>query len=240
MEKEEILQELEEKAELINIKLNEEQKEKFYNYMQMLIEWNKKINLTAITEPKEIILKHFIDSLTISKYIERGTKLIDIGTGAGFPGIPLKIYDSTLEITLLDSLNKRITFLNEVIEKLKLNNIETIHGRIEDIAQKEEYREKYDIVTSRAVSNLNILAEYMIPLNKIGGISICMKGTEIEEELNDAKNAIKLLGGKTEKVEEFDLVNENIKRNIIIIKKEKRTSSKYPRKAGMPSRKPIK
>lgn len=240
MEKEEILQELEEKAELINIKLNEEQKEKFYNYMQMLIEWNKKINLTAITEPKEIILKHFIDSLTISKYIERGTKLIDIGTGAGFPGIPLKIYDSTLEITLLDSLNKRITFLNEVIEKLKLNNIETIHGRIEDIAQKEEYREKYDIVTSRAVSNLNILAEYMIPLNKIGGISICMKGTEIEEELNDAKNAIKLLGGKIEKVEEFDLVNENIKRNIIIIKKEKRTSSKYPRKAGMPSRKPIK
>lgn len=240
MEKEKILQELEEKAKLINIELNEEQKEKFYNYMNLLIEWNKKINLTAITEPKEIILKHFIDSLTISKYIKDDSKIIDVGTGAGFPGIPLKIYNPTLKITLLDSLNKRIIFLKEVIQKLELKDIEAIHGRIEDIAQEKEYREKYDIVTSRAVSTLNVLSEYMIPFSKKEGKSICMKGIDIENELEDAKNAIKTLGGKTEQVEEFKLANEDIKRNIIIIKKEKSTPNKYPRKAGIPSKNPIK
>lgn len=240
MKKEEILQELEEKAKIIDIKLDEEQKGKFYRYMNLLIEWNKKVNLTAIIEPKEIILKHFIDSLTISKHIKNNSNIIDIGTGAGFPGIPLKIYNPTLKITLLDSLNKRITFLNEVIQELELKDIEAIHGRIEDIAQEKQYREKYDIVTSRAVASLNILSEYMIPFNKTGGKSICMKGAEVEEELEDAKNAIKTLGGKIEKVEEFKLANEDIKRNIIIIKKEKNTPNKYPRKAGTPTKNPLK
>lgn len=219
--------------------ITEEQQNQFYNYMNMLIEWNNKINLTAITEPDQIILKHFIDSITILKEIDDKSKIIDVGTGGGFPGIPLKIMNNSLEIVLLDSLNKRINFLNEVIQKLKLKNINSIHFRVEEAGQNIKYREKFDVATSRAVASLNILVEYMLPLIKVGGICICMKGSEIEEEIENSKKAIDILGGKIEKIESFTLANTDIKRNIVIIKKIKETPNRYPRKAGTPSKEPI-
>ena len=223
----------------LGINLSEIQLKQFYNYMNLLIEWNKKINLTAITEPNEIILKHFVDSLTISKYISDGTRVVDVGTGAGFPGIPLKIYRQDIEITLLDSLQKRINFLDEVIRELNLEKIETIHSRVEDFGKDKKYREKFDIATSRAVANLATLSEYLLPLVKVGGKAISMKGSLIEEELELSKNAIKILGGKIEKVDEFNLPNSDISRNIILINKIKETPNKYPRKAGEPSKKPL-
>ena len=233
--KEEFIQ----KLNLIEINLDNNQLEEFYKYMCLLIEWNEKMNLTAIIEPKEIILKHFIDSLTILNEIEDKNTLIDIGTGAGFPGIPLKIAKPNLKVVLLDSLNKRILFLNEVINKLELENIETIHARVEDIGKNIKYREKFEIVTSRAVANLAILSEYMIPLTKIGGKCICMKGSSIKDEINESQKAINLLGGKVEKIDEFVLPSTDIKRNIIVIKKEKNTPKNFPRKAGIPSKNPI-
>ncbi len=223
----------------LGITLSEIQLKQFYNYMNLLIEWNKRINLTAITEPDEIILKHFVDSLTISKYISDGTRVVDVGTGAGFPGIPLKIYRQDIEITLLDSLQKRINFLDEVIRELNLEKIETVHSRVEDFGKDKKYREKFDIATSRAVANLATLSEYLLPLVKVGGKVISMKGSLIEEELEHSKNAIKILGGKVEKVDEFDLPNSDISRNIILINKIKETPNKYPRKAGEPSKKPL-
>lgn len=223
----------------LGITLSEIQLKQFYNYMNLLIEWNKKINLTAITEPNEIILKHFVDSLTISKYISDETRVVDVGTGAGFPGIPLKIYRQDIEITLLDSLQKRINFLDEVIRELNLEKIETIHSRVEDFGKDKKYREKFDIATSRAVANLATLSEYLLPLVKVGGKVISMKGSLIEEELENSKNAIKILGGKIEKVDEFNLPNSDISRNIVLIDKIKETPNKYPRKAGEPSKKPL-
>lgn len=225
--------------EKINLMLDDKQIQDFYCYMNELIEWNKNINLTAITEEKEIIKKHFIDSLTIFKYLNSNDKIIDVGTGAGFPGIPLKIADETFDITLLDSLNKRILFLDNVIEKLKLKNIKTIHSRVEDAAINPQYREKYDIATSRAVAQLNVLLEYLLPLVKVGGKCICMKGGNVEEELENSKKALEILGGKVEKIESFELPNSDIKRNIIIIKKVSHTPKAYPRKAGTPSKKPL-
>lgn len=238
MEFEIFSEELEIKAKQIEIELTKEQIEKYYNYMNLLLEWNKKINLTAIIEPREIILKHFVDSLTIAKYIKDDEKLIDVGTGAGFPGIPLSIVKENTDIVLLDSLNKRINFLEEVKENLKLENITTIHGRAEEFGKNKNEREKYDIATSRAVASLNILLEYLLPLVKVGGRAICMKGSNIEE-IENAKNALEILGGKIEKIEEITLPNSDIKRNIIIVKKVKNTPSKYPRKPGTPSKEPI-
>ena len=223
----------------LGITLSEIQLKQFYNYMNLLMEWNKKINLTAITEPNEIILKHFVDSLTILKYISDGTRVVDVGTGAGFPGIPLKIYRQDTEITLLDSLQKRINFLDEVIRELNLEKIETIHSRVEDFGKNNRHREKFDIATSRAVANLATLSEYLLPLVKVGGKVISMKGSLIEEELENSKNAIKILGGKIEKVDEFNLPNSDISRNIVLIDKIKETPNKYPRKAGEPSKKPL-
>lgn len=219
--------------------ITEEKQEKFYNYMNLLLDWNYKINLTAITEPNEIIVKHFIDSMTILKEIKDNSKIVDVGTGAGFPGIPLKISNETLEIVLLDSLNKRINFLNAVIEELSLKKISSIHFRVEEAGQNKQYREKFDVATSRAVAPLNILVEYMIPLVKVGGTCICMKGPDIEEELENSKKAIEILGGRIEKIENFTLANTDMKRNIIIIKKIKETPNKYPRKAGTPSKEPL-
>lgn len=224
----------------IGLEFTEEQLDKFFKYMNLLLEWNEKINLTAITEPEEVILKHFIDSLTISKYIEKDKTLADVGTGAGFPGIALKIYRNDLKITLVDSLNKRINFLNEVIKELDLKEIETVHSRIEDFGKNKEYREKFDYTTARAVANLSVLSEYLIPIAKINGQCICMKGSNIEEELNNSKNAIKILGGKIQKVKEFNLPKSDITRNVIIIKKIKNTPAKYPRKAGIPAKEPLK
>ncbi len=224
----------------INIELKKEQTEKFYKYMNLLLEWNEKINLTAITEPEEVILKHFVDSLTISKYIEKGAKLIDMGTGAGFPGIPLKILRDDIEITLADSLNKRINFLNEVIKELNLKNIQTVHTRAEEFGKNKKYRESFDIATSRAVANLSTLSEYLIPLVKPNGKVICMKGSEVKEEVEMAKKAIEILGGKIEQEESFNLPNSDMKRNLVIIKKVKVTPAKYPRKPGTPAKEPIK
>lgn len=224
----------------IDIEFNDKQLNQFYDYMNLLLEWNQKINLTAIVEPEDVILKHFIDSLTINKYIESNVKLVDVGTGAGFPGIPLKIYRPDLEIILVDSLNKRINFLNEVISCLELKNIYTIHSRIEDFGKNTEYREKFDYVTARAVANISVLSEYLIPLAKLDANCIYMKGNEIEKELNSGKNAINILGGKIQKVDEFKLPDTDIVRNIIVIKKIKNTPNKYPRKAGIPAKEPLK
>ena len=230
---------LKQKLNEFNIEISDNQLEKFDKYMKFLLEWNEKINLTAIVEPDEVKIKHFLDSLTVLKYINDEDKVIDIGTGAGFPGIPLKIMKPDTKITLLDSLNKRINFLNIVIEELGLKNIEAIHGRAEEFARNKLYREKYDIAVSRAVANLSTLTEYMLPFVKVGGRCICMKGANVKEELDKAKNAIQELGGKIEKIDNFSLSNNDNGRNIIIIKKVKETKSKYPRKAGIPSKEPL-
>lgn len=230
---------LNDKCQKIHIKLREEQIKKFYTYMNLLLEWNEKMNLTAITEPNEVILKHFIDSLTISKYIEDDSTVIDMGTGAGFPGIPLKIVREDINITLVDSLNKRIKFLDEVIDKLDLQNIETVHARAEEFGRSVKYREKFDYATSRAVANLSTLAEYLIPLVKIKGKVISMKGSTVSEEIEMGKKAINVLGGKILKIDEFSLPDSDIKRNIIMIEKIKSTPNRYPRKAGTPAKDPI-
>ena len=239
MKMEEFKREFEKYLEKMSISLNKEQYDQFYAYMLLLIEWNEKINLTAITEPQEIILKHFVDSLTIAKYIEEGKTIIDMGTGAGFPGIPLKIYRNDVKVVLADSLNKRIKFLNEVIEKLQLKNIETIHCRAEELGKNKEYREKFDYATSRAVANLSTLSEYLLPFVKLNGSGIFMKTMEIDEELENAKKAIKILGGRIEKVDKFEIPESDLGRSIIIVKKEKQIPSKYPRKPGTPAKEPL-
>ena len=240
MDKEMFFKKMQEKAGVLGVRFSMEQTEQFFEYMKLLIEWNEKINLTAIIEPEEIILKHFIDSITILKEIEKDSKLVDVGTGAGFPGIPLSIMEPSLKITLVDSLNKRLIFLEEVINKLNLKNVELVHARAEEFGQNKQYREKFDISTSRAVANLSTLSEYLIPLVKINGKVLSMKASDAQEEINDAKKAIEILGGKIEKVEEFNLPQSDIGRTIITIRKEKQTPSKYPRKPGTPSKEPIK
>lgn len=230
---------LTDKLEKINIQIAENQVKQFYNYMNLLVDWNEKMNLTAITEPEEIILKHFVDSLTISKYIEDKSIIADIGTGAGFPGLPIKILKPETEVFLIDSLNKRINFLNEVINKNNLNGITAIHARAEEIGHNKDFREKSDVVVSRAVAKLNVLAEYMLPLVKIGGKCICLKGPNIDEEIEEAKKAIETLGGEIEKVEKISLPDSDNKRTIIIIKSVKQTPNKYPRKPGTPSVSPL-
>ena len=239
MEKEDFERIFKSYLEKIQIYIEKEKIEKLYIYMNILLEWNKNINLTAITNPEEIILKHFIDSLTIEKYISKSGSIIDIGTGAGFPGIPLKIFREDINVTLVDSLNKRVKFLDFVIEKLNLKNIQAIHGRAEELGKNKNYREKYDIATSRAVANLTTLSEYLIPFIKKNGKCICMKGPDIEEEVENSKNAIKVLGGKIINTDFLTLPNSDIKRNIIIIEKIEKTPIKYPRKPGIPSKEPI-
>lgn len=240
MEKKRFEEEMSKKSKILGVCFSVEQIEQFYKYMNLLIEWNEKMNLTAITEPKEIILKHFIDSITILKYIDDNSKLVDVGTGAGFPGVPLSIMNPTLKITLVDSLNKRLIFLQEVVKELNLKNIEIVHARAEEFGQNKNYREKFDIATSRAVANLATLSEYLVPLVKIGGKIISMKASNAKEEINDAQKAIEVLGGKIEKIEEFDLPESDIGRTIIIIDKNKCTPAIYPRKAGTPAKEPIK
>lgn len=205
MDKEEFSKELNKQLKQMQICITEDKVEKFYIYMQMLLEWNEKINLTAIIEPNEIIKKHFIDSLTILNQIPTNSRIIDIGTGAGFPGIPLKILREDIKVVLLDSLNKRILFLNEIIKKLSLEEITSIHYRAEQAGQLSLYREKFDIATSRAVANMNTLSEYLLPFVKIGGKAIFMKGNNIEEELENSKKAITLLGGKIKEIQTIEL-----------------------------------
>lgn len=239
MEKEQFFNKISNQANQINIQLTDKQKEQFYLYMNLLLEWNDKINLTAIVEEEDIIKKHFIDCLTICKYIEKDASIIDVGTGAGFPGIPIKIAKPDCKMVLLDSLNKRLNFLNDVTEKNKLDNIETVHFRAEEAGKNKKYREKFDIATSRAVAPLNVLVEYLLPLVKIGGKCICMKGSNAKEEIENSKKVINLLGGEIEKIEEFYLPDTDMARTIIIINKNSKTPEKYPRKAGTPSKEPI-
>lgn len=219
--------------------LTDKMQQQFKEYMKLLLEWNQKMNLTAITDEDDIILKHFVDSLTISNYIKAGESIVDVGTGAGFPGIPLKIARDDINVTLVDSLNKRILFLNEVIQKLELQKIETLHFRAEEFGQNKKFRESFDVATSRAVANLSTLVEYLLPLVKVGGVCICMKGSEIKDELDNSKRAIQILGGKIERIEEFTLPESDIKRNIVIIRKINKTPQKYPRKPGTPSKEPL-
>lgn len=239
MQKQEWIQQIQNEANELHISLSREQTEQFFNYMQLILEWNEKINLTAITEPTEILQKHFIDSLTIYPYLTEKRTIIDVGTGAGFPGIPLKIVNPNHTVVLLDSLNKRLNFLQEVIKQLKLKKIETIHARAEEGAKNKQYREMFDIATSRAVAPLNILVEYLLPFVKLGGRCIAMKGNNTKEEIQNSQKAIEILGGQIEKVEEFRLPNSEIQRTVILIKKVKKTPEKYPRKAGIPSKEPI-
>ena len=219
------------------ISLSPKQLDQFELFYNMLIETNKSMNLTAITDEDEVIEKHFIDSLTILKYFENNKKVIDVGTGAGFPGIPISIMRKDLNFTLLDSLNKRILFLNEVVNTLKLDNVKNVHGRAEEFAKN--HREIYDYATSRAVANLSTLTEYLLPFVKIGGKCICMKGPDADNEIENAKFAIKELGGKISFVDKICLPNSDISRTIVIIDKIKDTPKKYPRKAGTPSKQPL-
>lgn len=239
MEKEIFVEKIIENSKKINIDINETEANKFYEYTQLLLEWNNKINLTAITEENDIILKHYIDSLTTSELIKDSKTIMDIGTGAGFPGIPLKIVNEEKEFVLVDSLNKRIKFLEEVKEKIELKNLELIHSRVEDLAKNKKYRENMDVVISRAVANTRVLVEYMLPFVRLNGLCICMKGPNVKNEIEDAKKAIEILGGKIIEVKKIELAKENIERNILIIKKVKNTPNKFPRKAGVPTKYPL-
>jgi len=227
----------------INIELNENEYNNFEKYKKILLEWNKKINLTAITKDEEVWIKHFFDSCTIYNIIKNynieNTKLIDIGTGAGFPSIPLKIIDNKINITMIDSLQKRINFLNEIIKNLKLKEIQAIHGRSEDLSHNNDLREKFDFATARAVANLSTLLEYCMPFIKVGGYFICMKGNNINEEIDNCKNALKILGGDFAKIINLNLPIIKDERNIIVIKKIKSTPKMYSRKAGIPSKNPL-
>lgn len=221
-----------------NIQLTDNQIEQFIAYCNLLVEWNNKMNLTAIKEPEEIAVKHFIDSCSILNYvkIKKNASVIDIGTGAGFPGIPLKIIRNDLNITLLDSLNKRIVFLNEVAKQLNIS-ITTIHGRAEEYGRKEDYRESFDVAISRAVAPLNVLSEYCIPFVKKDGKFISMKGPNIQNEVEESKKAIKILGGKYNNIVKFNVEDNN--RSIVIVDKVSNTPFKYPRHGSKISNKPV-
>lgn len=228
----------------LHITLSDAQTEQFIQYYEMLVEKNQVMNLTAITDFDEVLKKHFVDSLSLVKAYDlshAGTEisLIDIGTGAGFPGIPLKIAFPNLKVTLMDSLNKRVDFLNEVIGALKLSGIDAIHGRAEDYAKPDRLREKYDLCVSRAVANLSILSEYCLSYVKVGGQFISYKSEKVAEEIKEAEHAIDILGGKIEEQIAFTLPNSDIYRNLVIVSKQSETPFKYPRKAGTASRKPL-
>lgn len=221
-----------------NIELTDEQINKFIIYCNMLIEWNNKMNLTAIKEPTEIAVKHFVDSCSVLNYvkIKKNAKVIDIGTGAGFPGIPLKILREDLDITLLDSLNKRLVFLNEVAKELNLE-LNTIHSRAEDLGRQENHREQYDIAISRAVAPLNVLSEYSIPFVRKGGKFISMKGPNVQSEIDEAKKGIRILGGKCNNVVQFSIGDNS--RSIVIVDKLNPTPYTYPRHGSKISKKPL-
>lgn len=233
---------LESASKCMGIDLNQDMVEKFSKYKAMLKEWNQKINITSITEDDEIDLKHFADSLSILKSgkFKGNKKVIDVGTGGGFPGLPLKIYNKDLDVTLLDSLNKRIIFLNEVIEELKMDRITPLHGRAEELGIKSEYREQFDVCVSRAVASLDTLSEYCIPFVKVGGYFISMKGPQVEEEVKLSSKAIDVLGCKVEDVIYVTLPGTDITHSLIVIKKERNTPKKYPRGGGKPKKIPIK
>ncbi len=231
---------LEELLREFEIETDSEKNNKLEKYRELLLEWNSFMNLTAITEEDDVNIKHFLDSLTIFKTGELDGKksVIDVGTGAGFPGIPMAIQNPDLEVTLLDSLNKRIKFLNKVVEETELENVTTYHGRAEEFARKKEFRDAFDVSVSRAVANMSTLAEYTLPYVKPGGVMIAMKGSEYKEELKEAENAIKILGGEIKEVKEITLP-DGILHSLIVVEKVKPTPKKYPRAGGKPKSKPL-
>ena len=228
-------------CDMFHVKLSDGQVDQFNRYYELLVKKNEVMNLTAITDYHEVCLKHFADSISLSQYYDMSCvdSLIDVGTGAGFPGIPLKILFPNLNVTLLDSLNKRLLFLEDVIDELELDNIKTVHSRAEEAGRMKNLRENYDLCVSRAVANLSTLSEYCLPLVKVGGIFISYKAGEVEDEINSAKHAIKKLGGKIKSVEEFSLPDSDISRSFVIIEKVNETSNLYPRKPGTPNKKPL-
>ena len=229
-------------ADEVNIEFNEQMYDRFIKYMRLVQEWNQKINLTAITEDEEFIKKHFIDCIKAfkSEELKNAKNLIDVGTGAGFPGLPIAIMREDLNVTLLDSLNKRINFLNIVINELGLKNVITIHSRAEDGARKKELRENFDVATSRAVANMTVLSEFCLPYVKVGGHFVALKGPAIEEELKASKNALGVLGGRLKEVIELEIEDTDLKHNVVIVSKEKECPNSYPRKAGIITKKPLK
>lgn len=218
-------------ANKFNVEITKPMVIQFMRYKELILQWNKNINLTAITDEKEIILKHFIDSITVVQKLQKNNNLsiIDIGTGAGLPGIPIKIVKPNYKVTLLDSLNKRIKFLETVIEELKLTNIEAIHGRSEDYGKNINFRENYDIAISRAVANMSTLCEYTLPFVNVGGSFIALKGASVEKELEIASKAINILGGTIKDINYINIPNTDIKHSIVTISKISHTPSKYPR-----------
>lgn len=226
----------------LNLELNDIQKKQFLDFYEYLIEKNKVMNLTGITDFQEVLVKHFLDSLMVAKIIDMGKikSMMDIGTGAGFPGVPVKIMFPDTKSVLLDSLNKRVKFLEETFELLKLSNISVIHGRAEEYAKNKEYRERFDLCVSRAVSNLATLSEYCLPYVKKGGVFVSYKSGKVQEEVEEAGKAIEILGGKVKEVMYFSLPGSDIERSLVVIEKVKNTPGKYPRKAGTPLKEPIK
>ena len=235
------MERLKEKALQFNIELSDLQMKQFQTYYEMLVETNKVMNLTAITDFDEVIDKHFVDSLALIQAIDlnKELKVIDVGTGAGFPGIPLKIAFPELDILLLDSLNKRIHFLDQVISELGLENIQTIHGRAEDFGKNPLYREKFDLCVSRAVANLSTLSEYCVPFVQVDGYFISYKSGKVQEELDASRHAVDILGGKVEKCLNYALADTDMERSLVVIHKLKPTKKAYPRKAGKPSKEPL-
>ena len=221
--------------------LDERQLNQFNRYFELLVEWNEKMNLTAITEKEEVYLKHFFDSVSASFFVnlEGSMKICDVGAGAGFPSIPLKICYPELHVTIVDSLNKRITFLDHLAKELGLTNTFFYHDRAETFAKKPEFREQFDIVTARAVARMSVLSELCLPLVKEGGIFVAMKAANADEELKTAERAIKQLGGKVSAIHSFTLPIEESDRNIVVVKKMKKTPNKFPRKPGMPNKQPL-
>jgi len=228
-------------AESYGLSLSDFQAQQFMDYMSLLREWNEKINLTAITEPEEVVTKHFLDSMSVyaTPYVKEGTSVIDVGTGAGFPGLVMKIAKPGIKLTLLDSLAKRLNFLQTVCEETNITDVEFVHSRAEDGGQNPAYREKFDVAIARAVANMSTLSEYLLPFVKVGGYFIAMKGPLADEELANAKKAIATLGGEIAEVAEVDVPFTDLHHRIVVVKKVKPTPKGYPRKAGTPSKKPL-